>query len=766
MYFADKALEFPSLTSSNFTPNQADGKEVTNGYYGPNGDLLLYVADKQTSGAGDPAKVYNRYGNEIGDLFNQNQPPSPITWWEGIGPEVSIVPVPNSCKKYYLIYYLLGVDASSNCCLVEYTQAYYSVVDLSNNSIQGGEALTDPILQGEGGVAVGKLNGNNERNIYLAFGGGNQQPDNNKIKKLTMNSNGIIDNGSIYTTTNRQELDNMEMDLSFDGSKLAFGAISGGSSNDVNVIYLNSNGGFSSIWQPSVISSNREFTGVEFSPDGSKLYVGAKGEGIFQLNVNAQTVNSSPIPGTNSSHGTSQIELSHHPSGNYDILFAKSKKDISAITNPNSSYASLNFVNNYFSFNSDQIPSSNRMQQLLSSSGLYQLPDQIDGQDYTNTFSNSCQCCSFYKVFDAQSYTYDGGGFGIWSPSNNPWNQPVVNVRDELVIDENLVIRDMEFRFAPDAEVTVKKGAALFLQNTTFTADDCQCSMWEGVDIEGTYSAAYDDLNQQGRLNMSDNSMIEFARIGAETRLTEGNNQTGGSIVALNSDFKDNKIDVEVYPNQNNKTLSGFTNCEFYTTDDLTNLKGETPSVHMILVTVKDVGVVASTFENRSPSSYAYPDERGRGIFAYNADFNVIEDCQAPFTDRCPYLSDKDPSKFKNLNYGIAGFSSNSFRNAEIEGCDFVKNYRGVYLAGSNLNSLIANDFYVGSITNGTPPDNQSYGIYLKNCSQYAVEDNYFQQDNAFGYGIYVDNSNSGPNDGHRNMLYSNDFMTETNNTN
>ena len=332
-----------------------------NGVHDQNGGLLFYVADNQ---------VINNNGNVLGQLnFVGVQSRS----------EMDIVSVPSISCQYYII--TQSVSMGSPCGGERYNLGY-SVIDLSLNNGQGGIISTGNVLNScnyvtGSAITVGKIKANNTHFLYqVGVNGGN----NLEITRYTIGSAGTIGSPALIFSSNSQGIFSppVEMELSFDNDKLAFAT-----DNKLFILHLDANGNVNTTLgnQGNGLSKftigTEILTGVEFSTNGNNLFVGQRNTGIHV--VNPSTGSSTPLTGLNiETYGNSQLETAYSSSGNNEIYVVGLDAGsfvLGKITNPNGVSPS---------FSPAVLSGYNPIQDPTTGTAPYQLPDQIDGFDYSS----------------------------------------------------------------------------------------------------------------------------------------------------------------------------------------------------------------------------------------------------------------------------------------------------------------------------------------------------------------------------------------------
>ncbi|PHR46413.1 MAG: hypothetical protein COA32_11205 [Fluviicola sp.] len=519
--------------------------------------------------------------------------------------------------------------------------------------------------------------------------------------------------------------------------------------------------------------------GLEFSPDGSILYVTHNtnnnnpdpieyfdfdnpGSGLQPLNVT-----------DDEDFEMSQMEIDIDG----DLAFVTEDR-IAALEDPNTPSAT-NWVNIKVPFGSSYLPNDESTFTTIPTFARaitsYIFPDQVGGMDYTRHLTSSLECLG----------AISNGGISTWSPGVN--NNPFGSANGEVYIDGDLTIpmgtniqmNGMTFYFTPGSKLIVERGdannsgARLTLVNSTLTVDNlCFAdAMWNGVQVQG-----YSNENQfplgstkQGWFRMFNNSRVEHAYIGAATTIYQsqstypfepGNadfSATGGIVEVSNSTFFNNRQDLFFYSYQapNGQDNRGHATNTRFITDGALNDPNAFPFGHVTILGNVGINLFGNDYINETPNLYAF-SEQGSGVVSINSQVKVKARCQS-FTNPCTNF---DRSEFRNLYYGVASLSSVSGRKTTIDRSLFINNYFGAYLGNDDFSEVTRNDFEV--YRSAAPNETfETFGLYLNGCDGYQVEENTFTEFDdplvpAFGntYGVVVNNSGIGDNEIYRNEFF------------
>lgn len=515
-----------------------------------------------------------------------------------------------------------------------------------------------------------------------------------------------------------------------------------------------------------------EISGLEFSPDKTKLYVTSEifnnvvnASSLNYFNLNQATLQHLPVNSSNNNLAS----LSSLENGLDGNMYIATATGVYRMTNPNNPSAAVISSSPVYSFPIHLSEVGVVPNLTVFGHRGYRLPDNVDGMNYNTHFFSDLSCCVSNNSFDKSSYTTNATTLPSWTGNNNNLeaipNSNIATIRDELRIKKgtSLTITGMEIRFAPGAKLIIEagdnqvSGGKLILNATTLTVDT-RCSsdaLWDGVEVQGIYNQPQGSIygaSKQGRLILTNNSIIEHARKGVIAGSFDNSNgtyiaeKTGGIIVASNSIFRNNQRDVVfrkyISPNGQNN-FSSFVNCQFLVSQ---TLKGNVqPINHVELHNIKNVYFGGCDFKHTS----AYL-RQGNGIYALNSIFNVKAHCNSQ-TIPC---SNYDPNLFENLSHGIwvnaAGATSTFSSDRNV----FINNLVGIRATNTNLAAITRNQFKLYEATT------QTTGLYLVNSTKYVVEENDFDivantpMPSAQTYGIVVNNSGALPNSIYKNTFH------------
>lgn len=349
-YKIDLTGATPSIT--NLTGFTTTPHKASNGAYDENGNLLFTI---------DDGNIY--YPN--GTLFNS------AVGYTNVGHEIAIVPVPGSCKSFYIISNVLDFSTA---------KLHYSILNCTNSTYTITYPTYTTPLSSDGysaGIAVSKIIGTtNTRYLYCV--------SYSSIKKFTISSTGIVLSSSFpsYSYNYRPS----EVELSNDGTRLVFGSANNtfGDGNKLYEFPLNPNG--DNNVPPFVTTLPSPITavyGIEIHPTIGKAFI-CTNNGLYWKtlgNTSAPTaITSSAI------YNYSFIEMAKN--GKMYVVSNTGKLGEINIT-ANTVAASANTTTMYC--NAALSPSS------PLGGNPYLLPDQIDGENY-NYFFGVAQATPSFKI--------------------------------------------------------------------------------------------------------------------------------------------------------------------------------------------------------------------------------------------------------------------------------------------------------------------------------------------------------------------------------
>ncbi|MDY0217703.1 MAG: hypothetical protein RBS19_12185, partial [Bacteroidales bacterium] len=463
--------DYPATASTLNTGVVADG---INSYTFKDGEMRFQIVDNQ---------IKDLNGTNLASLGNSSQ-------WRA--PEITTTEVKNDCNTF-LTFYLereyTGLVTNEKLCYSKYSrEPLTGAITMSTN----GYALQTEGADAYGGIAMSKERTDGSRFLYYAS---TSNWTRGYIKKYTISASGTVDNGvEIYTGVSNQPFRMSELELSHDGSRLAFSRtdVLGGNCNvnqDVVIFELNPTTGDLSNSTPITINlrsndDNLCYPGIEFSADGQHLFVLAQNGGLWRVLLSNYT-NIQITSLSDYSYCNSQLELGR------DGWFYLAKSD--GLYRMDASGNVSTFALGTMAYND-----------LLALRGhtVYVLPDQIDGQDY-KTYTPTLDCCYEHNISPIKNPTMSGvshnsttgdititGSNVSWTQTSNPFTsggQPITDVylKGELKINQgarlNIFGLTLHFKENESLEMSYStnptvKGPQLYLYSGTKLTvfDECE----------------------------------------------------------------------------------------------------------------------------------------------------------------------------------------------------------------------------------------------------------------------------------------------------
>ncbi|MGI6411046.1 MAG: T9SS type A sorting domain-containing protein [Bacteroidales bacterium] len=723
---------YPATASPLNTGTVVDG---INSYSYMGGPMLFQIVDQQ---------IKSPSGYNLATIGNS-------AMWRGA--EYATAKVKNDCETFVTFFIERGVVplfTTESLCYSKYSR---NPVTGAINMIIQGQVLKSDNIDPVGGIVLTKERADGSRFLYYA----STETGQGFLRRYTLNADGTINGETVLYTTNTPFL-MAELELSHDGTRLAFSRVRVGSwspnavDNDVVIFEIDPSTGDLANSTPHYINlaTNDDFDhypGIEFSADGSELFVFRAGVGLYKINMT--NYSSSQINGFDASFTYSMLELGR------DGYYYFARDD--GLYRMDDAYAISPFASGPMATNA-----------MLAYFGctVYVLPDQIDGQDY-KTHTNSIACCYVQNESPIKNPNMSGvvhnsstgdititGSDVQWTQTSNPFTsggQAITDVylKGKISINKGakLTITGLTLHFKENEIIQMSYnangiGSRLFLYNSKLTAfDECESSkMWGGIRCSGNSSQPQGlyGSSKQPYTYMS-NSTIEFATIGVTAN-------TGGIVRAFNSNFKDNIRDVRFLVFTVNNNISEFATCNFYTTEAL-YAKGASPVCHAEILVAPGVLFEACNFSNDYATSVPLA-QRGDGIVASSSSITVNEKCTTPimFGEACP-----DPhtvrGSFSNLRYGI---KTNMGDYITISRQNFNNCVGGAWLNACNAIKVTENDFDVYNYNPNTSLQYETFGLYVANSTGYKIEGNNFH-DGLLGLVVYASGEAE-------NLVYRNNF--------
>jgi len=775
-----------------------------------NGDILFYIIDND---------VLDSDGVSIGNFASVYQSNNYLPYMcMGLAQtsEIVIVQDPNSCNKYYVVSSATTTRACNDGPNVNpwpnHADPFVAVIDFDlprpNNPNKNGAISSVEYLQNlnnmpsqltwigtdySGGVllAASKLKEDEGKKYRYVFVSLNKASNSlsDGIVRFKIGDNGMVYDGLIpfenqnATGGSRSEMELIELSNGRFRIACPYGANATNNGLDLSTaIYtaeLDASGNVFPgsentlyFYNDGNSNDNPFIHGIEFSPDGSKLFIthdisfyhdkpleyydftnpnisDPNGNGIYSLNIASSSVIEDDFQ-------YSQIELATDGK-----LYLGAQGRLASFSNPNNPSA-LNFTDNEVVLPNYQANYGGLNDITLLVTKSHVLPDQIDGMDYQN-FATT--------VYNETSYT--SLATGVWSPgiSNNPWNAVgEVFIKDELIIPSgnNVTIQNMTFRFGPNAKVIIEQGAKLTIDGAILTnsrpCNDVE-SYWRGVQVYGTSNQHQYPINNptyQGMLELKNGGTIENANK-AVTNWKEGSwNDIGGVIKSTDGIFRNNRRGIEFMEYQNfspnnpstlRDNLSRFSDTQFLTDDNF--IEGYPQQPYVTLWKVQGVIFENCDFSNNITSDKSFSSSPNEGIYSLDASYIVAPRCDSPVAipsgQSCP-SSLILRSSFTGLEFAVQVAGAGTSESVTITNTDFTNNIWGVRVADFDNVSINRNDFVIGN-SGYSINSSSGNGVTLDKSTGFIVEENSVISTLVGGKTSGIVVNNSGP---ANNRLYKN----------
>lgn len=346
---------------------------------------------------------------------------------------------------------------------------------------------------------------------------------------------------------------------------------------------------------------------------------------------------------------------------------------------------------------------------------------------------------------------------------NETWDFAIKMYQDIIIEQGNTLTITCEVRMPIHGKIIVKPGAKLIVDGGKITS--AHSLPWKGIEVWGNSTAhQFPDANgnyQQGYLELKNGAIIEnasfgafiggflpsgtydYAKAGGIIQVVGNNSLTEPSASFINNDFAVYFLPYKnfhpINPSYKMPNSSYFTNTWFEVNDNLLN-----PIIwdrtHVTLYGVKGINFKGCTFTNQSsnPDGTGIQCSPGPGSFN-NAGFNVSAVCTAQCIP-CPESS-LDKCIFENFRIAITAINT-GINTFTVNDAIFINNSKGIEMTNANNASILSNEFYLGSASEDEIEEcgnrASSYGIYMDNCTGFAIEENYFTKAQGAPAGNYV----------------------------
>ncbi|HRP89163.1 MAG TPA: T9SS type A sorting domain-containing protein [Edaphocola sp.] len=250
--------------------------------------------------------------------------------------------------------------------------------------------------------------------------------------------------------------------------------------------------------------------------------------------------------------------------------------------------------------------------------------------------------------------------------SNQTWDFGIRMYQDIIVKAGKTLTITCEVQMPPRGKIIVEKGAKLVLDGGVISSYHPKAS-WKGIELYGDKNAQPIPTNQ-GRLEMKNNSLIEYAELAVQDFITNVWNG-GGIINVTNSTFKDCRRAVALndYPNYARGTSCSFFNVNFIN-EDANAITNQNLTGVGVFTSYNEKGVLIanSTFKNKLALNGTIPIENSNyAVYTNDAGFRITN------------------SIFKGYKVGVTTMTvnNNPSRSTKILNCTFDSLFTGIMFA-------------------------------------------------------------------------------------
>lgn len=344
---------------------------------------------------------------------------------------------------------------------------------------------------------------------------------------------------------------------------------------------------------------------------------------------------------------------------------------------------------------------------------------------YASTFGRSIYKCEI--PFDLGGS--DGNSAELVIDQNTLWDADMSIRQTVRILPGKTLTVTATIDMLTDRKIIVEQGAKLLVQGGTLT-NLCD-GFWGGVEVWGT-TAESQFGNAQGEIVMSNGAKIEHAEVAVALWKPGNWDKTGGIILAYNSNFRNNKKDVEFISYSN--TYNGahyankgqFTDCNFYWDDEF---RTDIPLAHVTLYRVDGVKFLGCTFADNRTAGSVPLSSNIIGIKSIDASYRVAGRCTG--TGICSGEIDDpgsgwDPSIFVNLYFGIYATNATSTYAINVDRCIFTDNGYGILISAMPLPVIIRSKFEFTDLNTHAFTPFTMHGIHAVNSKMLKIEENKF----------------------------------------
>jgi hypothetical protein len=336
------------------------------------------------------------------------------------------------------------------------------------------------------------------------------------------------------------------------------------------------------------------------------------------------------------------------------------------------------------------------------------------------------------------------------------WDFAIKMYQDIVITAENTLKITCEVRMPLSGKIIVEPGGKLVVDGGTITC--AHNGFWGGIQVWGDATAHQYTINgqcAQGQVILKNGAVIENANVGILLGKTDSSSDGydddfAGGIVKVEGNQSTVNYSASIincfsgvifrpyqnfnpFSSQLANNLSYFSNTRFEANEDYNS----TTWVAYIarLNGVNGIKFNGCSFEN-SQSKW------GEGISAIESGFVVNDYCAA--TSLPPTGCDPEdivPASFTNFARAVSAANSGS-HTVSIANANFYNNSIGIKLTEVQNAAIISNEFYIAEATDYEQEQcglrASGYGIWMDNCTGFAIEENYFTKATGAPAGNYT----------------------------
>lgn len=367
-------------------------------------------------------------------------------------------------------------------------------------------------------------------------------------------------------------------------------------------------------------------------------------------------------------------------------------------------------------------------------------------------------------------------GRGLWETDLLDSPSDITITEDETWIDNSPIAKNIIIppnitltitgivELINGSRIIIEPGGKLILDEGTLTSA-CD-GLWLGIEVWGDanqHQYTIDGYCAQGQLILKNGAVIENAyfgvvlgasgpnmwdptKAGGIIQVIGNNSMTDPSTSFINNAFAVTFLEYEnfhpVYTSVARPNISYLNNAIFEVNDNYHFFgQDKWDKTHVVLYGVSGVDFRGCTFTNES----SFTNE-GTGINCapgpakwLSCGFRVSSICTSQINPCAEESLDK--CQFNNLEYGIKT-SNTGINTITVKDAVFDNNSYGIHMINTNNASVLFSEFYIGSASDndieGCSSLSSGYGIYMDNCTDFAIEENHFTKAQGVPNGNYV----------------------------